>query len=589
MSLRVRIGLLFLGFSVLPVVFLGVGDYVQSVQALGAVLEARSDALAEQTAREVESAHGRGQAVLMSVARVSDPAGGADAAGESGPFLRVRSMARSAGVADGTALPAGGCAGPGGTVPVRLELPGSRGGIEERAPRVVEGTLPIETLLAWAPSLRSRLGKEGFTQLLDRDTGALLFDSRCVSDGDAADPGSIGPIPAVTTAAVRLGARPGTGAWHTSFEYDDGPAHRVAAVSTAGTAWAVAIHTTDREFVAPFREARVYYLGLVLLVMVVAAGAFMLLAQGAFRSLDAVTAAADRVDLGDLRPWLPPPGDDEVGRLSLAFRTMTERLEESARRAELHQKLAAVGELATYLSHEIRNPLSSIRLSLQSLHRDLASGFIPPDSTRVIEIALNEVKRLDGVVRAVLEMGRPVGSTPGRTCTVHRTLDETLDVLRPKLRAQGIELVYAPRAVRDEVVAEAEGLRSVVINLVVNAIDALEGRPDARLRISTWSGAAGADEAGGGELHIRIADNGPGIPADVTGSIFEPFFTTKTRGNGIGLPTALRTVQPWGGSIVHEPVAAGSGAVFVVKLRLAAATPVTEPAPAATLTQTLPT
>jgi signal transduction histidine kinase len=305
----------------------------------------------------------------------------------------------------------------------------------------------------------------------------------------------------------------------------------------------------------------------------------VLLAQGAFRSLRSVTAAADQIELGNMRPWLPPPGDDEVGRLSLAFHRMTDRLEESVRRAELSQKLAAVGELATYLSHEIRNPLSSIRLSLQSLHRDLASGFIPPDSTRVIEIALNEVNRLDGVVRAVLEMGRPEGPAEGRTCAVHDTLAETLDVLRPKARALGIELVYAPHADRDLVHGEANGLRSVVINLVVNAIDVLDGRNDGRVRISTWSGD-------GDELHVRVADNGPGVPEDVAESIFEPFFTTKTRGNGIGLPTALRTVQPWGGTIIHEPVAAGSGAVFVVKLKLADPD-VPAPAPEETLTTAL--
>jgi C4-dicarboxylate-specific signal transduction histidine kinase len=72
----------------------------------------------------------------------------------------------------------------------------------------------------------------------------------------------------------------------------------------------------------------------------------------------------------------------------------------------------------------------------------------------------------------------------------------------------------------------------------------------------------------------------------VAASIFEPFFTTKTRGNGIGLPTALRTVQPWGGTVVHEPVAAGSGAVFVVKLKLAAP-PVAAEAPEETLTTAL--
>jgi C4-dicarboxylate-specific signal transduction histidine kinase len=165
------------------------------------------------------------------------------------------------------------------------------------------------------------------------------------------------------------------------------------------------------------------------------------------------------------------------------------------------------------------------------------------------------------VVGAVLEMGRTTGPADGRTCGVHATLEDTLDVLRPKLRAQRIEVDYAPRAERDLIHGDAHGLRSVVINLVVNAMDALNGRGDGRVRIATWSR--------GDELHIRIADNGPGVPPELADTIFEPFFTTKVRGNGIGLPTALRTVQAWGGDVVYEPVSAGTGAVFIVRLKLA--------------------
>jgi signal transduction histidine kinase len=556
LSLGARVLLLFLGFSVLPVLFLGAGDYLQSMAALRAVLEARTDALAEQTGREVESAHTRASAALLAAARL------AVLDGPVGPFSGVT-------LVDGetATVPATGCEDA-RTIPVRAELPPGSGLL---AGRTVEGVLPVETVLSWAPSLRTRMGKGGYAQLLDRQSGRLLFDSRCESSSTGVAPAA---TPAVSAAVAALGNPLG---WHVSLRHhDDDGADVFVAIATAGPAWGVAVHVSDQEFVAPFRRARAMYLGLGLLVMSLAAGAFVLLARNAFRSLQSVTAAADRIELGDMRPWLPPPGDDEVGRLSLAFHRMTDRLEESVRRAELNQKLAAVGELATYLSHEIRNPLSSIRLSLQSLHRDLAAGFIPQDSTRVIEIALNEVKRLDGVVRAVLEMGRPEGPADGRTFPVHESLDDTLDVLRPKARALGIELVYAPRAERDLVHGDANGLRSVVINLVVNAIDVLEGCRDGRIRVSTWSGDTG-------ELHVRVADNGPGVPEDLAASIFEPFFTTKTRGNGIGLPTALRTVQPWGGTIVHEPVAAGSGAVFVVKLKLADP-PVAAVAPEETLT-----
>jgi signal transduction histidine kinase len=513
-SLSKRILLLFLAFSVLPVVFLGAGDYFQSVAALRAVLEARAEALAEQSAREVETAYERAQ--------VSGGRMGPTEASEGRPG-GDRDVALDCGSADAVGV-----------------------------------ALPMDSLLAWAPSVRGQLGKSGYTQIIDRGTGRLVFDSRCSrgAAGLASAPRTVAPAVLAVTAGLGAGRR-----GHSSLRYRDEAGALFASVSAAGPAWAVAVHVDDAEFIAPFRRARLSYLGLVLLVLWVAAGAFVLLTRGAFRALRTVTDAADQIEIGTMRPWLPPPGEDEVGRLSLAFRRMTERLEASVQKADLSQKLAAVGELATYLSHEIRNPLSSIRLSLQSLHRDLSAGFIPSDSARVIQIALGEVQRLDGVVRAVLEMGRPPGAADGRTCRAHQTLDETLDVLRPRVRAQGIELLYVPRAARDLVQGEAAGLRSAVINVVVNAIEALEGRLDGRIRISTWSD--------GGELHIRVADNGPGVPLDLSASIFEPFFTTKTRGNGIGLPTALRTVQPWGGNIHHEPVAAGSGAVFVIKLKLA--------------------
>jgi signal transduction histidine kinase len=543
-SLRVRILLLFLSFSVLPVIFLAAGDYYQSVEALRVVLRVRGDGLAEQTAREVEAGYTRAHAALLAASHVRDPAG------PVGPFDRIARVPADAPMdldpVCGTAIP--------------VRMPDPSGGPDGL---VLEGILPVETLLAWSPSLRTRMGKEGHSQVLDRRTGQVIVDTRCARAAGTGFTGGGSPsLPSdasVSEAVAELGGRAG---WRARVSYEVDGVERVAAVSAAGPEWAVAVHLGVDDYIAPFRKARIEYLGLVLLVLTLAAAAFMLFAKGSFRSLRLVTAAADQIELGNLRPWLPPPGDDEVGRLSLAFRHMTERLEDSVRRAELNQKLAAVGELATYLSHEIRNPLSSIRLSLQSLHRDLAAGFIPPDSTRVIEIALNEVNRLEGVVRVVLEMGRAEGPADGRTCPVHATLAETLDVLRPKTRALGIELVYAPRAERDVVHGEATGLRSVVINLVVNAIDVLDGRNGGRIRISTWDGGAG-------ELHVRIADNGPGVPEDVAGSIFDPFFTTKARGNGIGLPAALRTVQPWGGTILHEPVAAGSGAVFVVKLKLA--------------------
>lgn len=560
-SLRLRILLLFLGFAVLPVILLGAGDYLQSVSALRMVIDARGEGLAVQTAREIDQAYLNAEAALQSAASelasrglpAAVPDGGAVpglALEELAPFSEVV-LLRGDEQRFRTRREAGAgrsCAVPGERVAVEIPVPGHDDA------RLV-GLTSVGRLLEGANSLNARLGRAGFTRVVERGTGIVVFDSRCEGVG-----GPGGPELGAADGADRL--LPGSPVGG-RYEDDDGVWHAATAGAEAVGFDAVVV-SSDAEFVTPFRSSRLAYLGVALLILAGAAFGFTLLARRSFRSLRALTAAADQIEIGNMRPWLPPPGEDEIGRLTVAFRKMVERLSDSIRQAELNQKLAAVGELASYLSHEIRNPLSSIRLSLQSLHRDLSAGFIPGDADRIIQIALGEVKRLDGVVRTVLEVGRQPRSEGGRTCSVHESLEETLDVIRPKARAQMVELELVPRADPDLVRADPEGLRGVWINLLVNAMDALDGTPGGRIRISTWTGPAAA-----GELHVRFADNGPGVPPDVVESIFEPFFTTKLRGNGIGLPTALRTVQPWGGTISYEPVAAGRGAVFVVKLRLA--------------------
>jgi signal transduction histidine kinase len=301
----------------------------------------------------------------------------------------------------------------------------------------------------------------------------------------------------------------------------------------------------------------------VFLVLIAAAGIFSVLAQSSLRSLRSLIRAADEVQVGNMKPWLPPPGVDEVGRLAMAFRKMTDRLDESIRQSELNQKLAAVGELASYLSHEIRNPLSSIRLGLQTLHRDLSSGFIPPDASRIIEISLNEVKRLNGVVQTVLEVGRDRGEIDKDTvCDVHASIAAAVDVIMPKTRSKGVDLDFFPTANTPWVVGDPDSLRGVWLNLIVNALDALEGQRDGRILISTR-------QAKDGDVHIRVADNGPGVPPYALGSIFEPFYTTKDQGNGIGLATASATLQSFGGVISYDEQASVDGAVFLIRLKRA--------------------
>lgn len=551
-SLKNRLTVLFIGFAILPVLLLGLGDYLQSVQALRAVIDVRREALAEQTVREIEKGYSRVQQTLRTTgARLADSPERRFEVRPGSPFpfdaIRVmdgsgRTLAFwSADLPRQSGFP---CDVESGSSRIRVDGPGT-GAIGS-----VEGVLNIGEFAASVPALTSRLGHDGFTRIVHASTGEVLFDSGCLGREPPGGESSAGE----QEAAV---ANPGP---------ETAESWRQSKAGVAQLDWIVGVYSNDREFLAPFRRSRIFFVGVVFLVLIAAAGIFSILAQSSLRSLRSLIRAADEVQVGNMRPWLPPPGEDEVGRLAMAFRKMTDRLDESIRQSELNQKLAAVGELASYLSHEIRNPLSSIRLGLQTLHRDLSSGFIPPDAHRIIEISLNEVKRLNGVVQTVLEVGRDRGEVDENTvCDVHATIAAAVDVIMPKARSKDVDLDFFPTADTPWVIGDADSLRGVWLNLIVNALDALEGQRGARILISSRQGKDG-------DLQIRVADNGPGVPPYALDSIFEPFYTTKDQGNGIGLATASATLQSFGGSISYDTQASVDGAVFLIRLKRARST-----------------
>ena len=176
------------------------------------------------------------------------------------------------------------------------------------------------------------------------------------------------------------------------------------------------------------------------------------------------------------------------------------------------------------------------------------------------------MKRLNGVVQTVLEVGRDRGEVDENTvCDVHATITAAVDVILPKVRSKGVDLDFFPTADAPWVVGDADSLRGVWLNLIVNALDALEGRKGGRILISTR-------QAKDGGVHIRVADNGPGVPPYALGKIFEPFYTTKDQGNGIGLATASATLQSFGGAISYDEQASVDGAVFLIRLKRAQST-----------------
>jgi two-component system, NtrC family, sensor histidine kinase HydH len=247
---------------------------------------------------------------------------------------------------------------------------------------------------------------------------------------------------------------------------------------------------------------------------------------------------------------------------------MVAKVRQAVREIETSRHMAAVGSFAARLSHEIRNPLTSLKLNLQSLERDGAAGRLPDSSARPIGICLREIERLDRVVTGALRLGRerPLALAD---CQLHQIVRDALEVVRPQLEQQGVAIATTLGAASDRVRGDPGSLKAVFLNLFLNAAEAM---PDGGT-LSVASEVVKADP-GFASCRVRVTDSGAGVPPEARDRIFEPFFSTKPRGTGFGLPVALRTVEEHGGQLrLADDGGGGGGASFLVDLPLTPAEP----------------
>jgi signal transduction histidine kinase len=221
------------------------------------------------------------------------------------------------------------------------------------------------------------------------------------------------------------------------------------------------------------------------------------------------------------------------------------------------EKLAAIGELAARVAHEIRNPVTAARSLAQQLARDPTS----PLNAEHAELILGELERVERQVAALLRFARreEFQFEPVDLSDLAR---RTVQAFRPQLETAGIEVDLD---VRDGIVARAdrEKLRQVLINLIDNAVDALHDAPGRKQLCVAVTGANGSGT-------LRVSDNGPGVPADALAHLFEPFFSLKPSGTGLGLAIAKRTVDAHGGRIAAD-APPGHGLTLRIDVPLAGA------------------
>ena len=227
------------------------------------------------------------------------------------------------------------------------------------------------------------------------------------------------------------------------------------------------------------------------------------------------------------------------------------------------ERLAAVGEIAAKVTHELRNPLSTIRLNTEILADELIDQGVREDSEpqATLRNIVSEVERLTALTEDYLRFARlpEPNPTPG---DLNALVEETLEFQRDELEWGGVEIVMTLEEDLPQVLLDEAQLRRALLNLVRNAREAMESREPRRLEVSTRL-IPGAE---GPSICLKIADTGCGIPTDEVERIFEPFFSTKAQGTGLGLPLTLQIIEEHGGTITcHSQV--GVGTIFEVILK----------------------
>jgi two-component system sensor histidine kinase AtoS len=304
----------------------------------------------------------------------------------------------------------------------------------------------------------------------------------------------------------------------------------------------------------PFERAARQGLLALLAVALFAVALAAILTGRVTRSLARLTTAAEAVAQGELERRVEDAGDDEVGRLGRAFNTMTESLRRTLRELADRQALAAVGEFAASLSHEIRNALTSIRVDLQLLDEEAPEDASAPE---IRSRALEKVNLLNRTVSDALSLARSgrVGQDNVDLCA---TLQSAAQSASPEFEERGAKLQSPSGASRPiEVRGDRGALEQLFLNLLLNAAQALDEGGSASVDLTTEDGIA----------VVSIRDTGPGIPEDLQERIFEPFFSTRPDGTGLGLAIARRTAQAHGGRISLRS-SPGAGPTVEVRLPL---------------------
>jgi signal transduction histidine kinase len=319
-------------------------------------------------------------------------------------------------------------------------------------------------------------------------------------------------------------------------------------------------------------ETRAAWATMLLAVVAVLVGvAVMIMATRTVRPLRRLAERAKEIARGDYAQRVDASSNDEIGALGREFNQMAAALEEREQQLIRSERLAAVGKIAAHITHEVRNPLSSVGLNAELLEETVsrlaASSSADPaevEEARALLRAIGkEVDRLTEITEAYLRFARLPRPRLERE-DLRALVQALLSFVQPELAAAHITVEADLPPTLPPVLADENQLRQALLNLLRNAKEAMGDGGTLTLR------ARAVTDASGAAVELEIGDTGPGIPAEHLAKVFDPFFSTKEGGTGLGLALTQQIIVEHGGAIAVTS-AAGRGTTF--RLRLPATTP----------------
>ncbi len=269
----------------------------------------------------------------------------------------------------------------------------------------------------------------------------------------------------------------------------------------------------------------------------------IILAQRITNPIKKLVEGTIKISRGDFTHKIKISTADEIADLAEKFNEMTSKLLKSKREVEeankkliQAEKLASIGRISTGIAHEIRNPLTSVKLNIQKV---LSSPNIKEDEKEHLEIAQEGINQIDKIVKDILDFAR-VTRLNLDEFFLPNIIDESIKLVLNELKGKEITIEKKFEPDLPTIVVDADKLRQVFINLLVNSIEAIDNKGKIRITASSKDKEF---------IKIRISDNGCGIPSEILPEIFEPFFTTKSSGTGLGLANAKKIIEQHNGTI----------------------------------------